>query len=293
MPKSPLKWQSLAIKNRHPRDLCIEFDEPTHRYTVNGTSAGWSSCTGFLHAFFPHFDPDSTIRKMMKSPKWPQSKYYGMTADEIKTQWSNSGKDASEAGTAMHLGIEMFHNGAEHLIDSTVKETAEWRYFQNYWRECGEDLEPYRTEWEVWSEEHKLAGSIDMIYRRKSDGKFVIYDWKRSKDIKTANDFETGYPPLNHLPNCNYWHYTLQLNVYKWFLETFYGLEVVDLYLIILHPDNKNYRRLRLNILEEEVQDMLACRKRAIDEGSKSMVLLPMPIATHNAAPQFIEDDES
>jgi hypothetical protein len=293
MPKSPLKWQSLAIKNRHPRDLCIEFDEPTHRYTVNGTSAGWSSCTGFLHAFFPHFDPDSTIRKMMKSPKWPQSKYYGMTADEIKTQWSNSGKDASEAGTAMHLGIEMFHNGAEHLIDSTVKETAEWRYFQNYWRECGEDLEPYRTEWEVWSEEHKLAGSIDMIYRRKSDGKFVIYDWKRSKDIKTANDFETGYPPLNHLPNCNYWHYTLQLNVYKWFLETFYGLEVVDLYLIILHPDNKNYRRLRLNILEEEVQDMLACRKRAIDEGSKSMVLLPMPIATHNAAPQFVEDDES
>jgi hypothetical protein len=292
MPRSPLKWQSLAIKNRHPRDLCIEFDEPTHRYTVNGTSTGWSSCTGFLHAFFPHFDPDSTIRKMMKSPKWPQSKYYGMTAEEIKTQWSNSGKDASEAGTAMHLGIEMFHNGAEHLIDPAVKNTAEWRYFQNYWRECGEDLEPYRTEWEVWSEEHKLAGSIDMIYRRKSDGKFIIYDWKRSKDIKTANDFETGYPPLNHLPNCNYWHYTLQLNVYRWFLQTFHGLDVAELYLIILHPDNKNYRRLRLNILNDEVQDMLACRKRAIDEGSKSMVLLPMPIADHNAAPQFVEDED-
>jgi hypothetical protein len=291
MPKNPLKWQSLAIKNRHPRDLCIEFDEPTHRYTVNGTSAGWSSCTGFLHSFFPHFDPDGTIRKMMKSPKWPQSKYYGMSAADIKAQWSNSGKDASEAGTAMHLGIEMFHNSAEHLIDPAAKDSVEWRYFQNYWKECGEDLEPYRTEWEVWSEEHKLAGSIDMIYRRKSDGKFVIYDWKRSKDIKTANDFESGYPPLNHLPNCNYWHYTLQLNVYKWFLETFYGLEVAELYLIILHPDNTNYRRLRLNILEDEVQDMLACRKRAIEEGSKSLVLLPMPIANHDTAPQFVEDD--
>lgn len=291
MPKNPLKWQTLAIKNRHPRDLCIEFDEPTHRYTVNGTSAGWSSCTGFLHSFFPHFDPDATIRKMMKSPKWPQNKYYGMTAEEIKTQWSNSGKDASEAGTAMHLGIEMFHNGAEHLIDPAAKDSVEWRYFQKYWKECGDDLEPYRTEWEVWSEEHKLAGSIDMIYRRKSDGKFVIYDWKRSKDIKTGNDFENGYPPLNHLPNCNYWHYTLQLNVYKWFLETFYGLEVVDLYLIILHPDNTNYRRLRLNILEEEVQDMLACRKRAIEEGSKSMVLLPMPKVVTTEAPQFVEDD--
>jgi ATP-dependent exoDNAse (exonuclease V) beta subunit len=274
MPKNPQSWQSLAFKNRHPRDLQIEFDEPTHRYTVNGSSDGWTSCTGFLHSFFPHFDPDTTIKKMMKSPKWPQSKYYGMTASEIKNQWNSSGKEASEAGTAMHLGIEMFHNDAE--VDDSIKDSVEWKYFQNYWKECGEDLEPYRTEWEVWSEEHKLAGSIDMIYRRKSDGKFIIYDWKRSKEIKTTNTFENGYAPLGHLPNCNYWHYTLQLNVYKWFLETFYGLEVAELYLIILHPDNTNYRRLRLNILPDEVQEMLNCRKRAVEAGSKSLVLLPI-----------------
>ena len=274
MPKNPQPWQSLAVKNRHPRDLQIEFDEPTHRYTVNGSSDGWTSCTGFLHSFFPHFDPDTTIKKMMKSPKWPQSKYYGMTASEIKNQWNSSGKEASEAGTAMHLGIEMCHNDAN--VDDSVKQSIEWKYFQNYWKECGEDLEPYRTEWEVWSEEHKLAGSIDMIYRRKSDGKFIIYDWKRSKEIKTTNTFENGYAPLDHLPNCNYWHYTLQLNVYKWFLETFYGLEVAELYLIILHPDNTNYRRLRLNILPDEVQEMLNCRKRAVEAGSKSLVLLPI-----------------
>jgi hypothetical protein len=291
MPKHPQKWQRLAIVNRHPRDLCIEFDEPTHRYTVNGTSDGWSSCTGFLHAFFPHFNPDATIRKMMKSPKWPQSKYYGMTPKEIKDQWNASGKDASEAGTAMHLGIEMFHNSAEDLIENSVMDTKEWRYFQNYWKECGDDLVPYRTEWEVWSEEHKLAGSIDMIYYRKSDGKYVIYDWKRSKDIKTNNDYESGYPPLDHLPNCNYWHYTLQLNVYKWFLETFYGLEVADLYLIILHPDNGNYRRLRLNMLPDEVQAMLECRKRAVDSGSKSMVLLPMPVE-HNEHNEHNDHEE-
>jgi hypothetical protein len=282
MPKNPLPWQSLAVKNRHPRDLCIEFDEPTHRYTVNGTSEQWISCTGFLHMFFPHFDPDATIRKMMKSPKWSESKYYGMTAKQIKDQWSASGKDASEAGTAMHLGIEMFHNGAEHLIEPSVKDTSEWKYFQNYWKECGDDLEPYRTEWEVWSEEHKLAGSIDMIYKKKSDGTFVVYDWKRSKDIKTDNQFETGYAPVDHLPNTNYWHYTLQLNVYRWFLQTFYGLVVSDLYLIILHPDNKNYRRLRLNILEEEVEAMLECRARALRENSKSTVLLPLPAGHHD-----------
>ena len=43
MPKNPLHWQSLAIKNRNPRDLCIEFDEPTHRYTINDEYKGWIS----------------------------------------------------------------------------------------------------------------------------------------------------------------------------------------------------------------------------------------------------------
>lgn len=281
MPKNPLKWQSLAYKNRHPRDLFIEFDEPTHRYTVNGTCDGWSSCTGFLHSFFPHFDPDKTIQKMMKGKKWPESKYYGMTAKQIKDQWAASGKEASTAGTFMHLAIEMFHNGALDEIDPAILDTIEWKYFQKFWADHGADLEPYRTEWEVWSEAHKLAGSIDMIYKKKSDGTFVIYDWKRSREIKTSNDWETGYPPLDHLPNCNYWHYTLQLNVYKWFLETFYGLVVSDLYLVILHPENKQYRRLRLNILEEEVQDMLACRLRAVQEKSKQMVILPLPGGGH------------
>jgi len=290
MPANPLEWQSLARKNRNPRDLCIEFDEPTHRYTVNGSSNGWISCTGFLHSFFPHFNADETIKKMMNGKNWLNSKYYGMTAAEIKAMWNASGKDASEAGTAMHLGIEMFHNGA--LVDQSIQDSVEWNYFQNFWKECGEDLEPFRTEWEVWSEEHKLAGSIDMIYRKKSDGTFVIYDWKRSKEIKTSNDWESGYGPVNHLPNCNYWHYTLQLNVYKWFLETFYGCVVSDLYLIILHPDNKNYRRLRLNILTEEVEAMLACRKRALEEKSSSSILIPMPTIEEPSAskPLFLED---
>ena len=294
MPQNPQAWQSLAFKNRHPRDLCIEFDEPTHRYTVNGTCDGWSSCTGFLHAFFPHFDPDATIQKMMKGRKWTESKYYGMTAEQIKEQWSNSGKEASSAGTFMHLAIEMFHNGALAEIDPAILETSEWKYFMNFWKDHGDDLEPFRTEWEVWSEAHKLAGSIDMIYKKKSDGTIVIYDWKRSKEIKTSNDFESGYPPLGHLPNCNYWHYTLQLNVYRWFLQTFYGCVVSDLYLIILHPDNKNYRRLRLNILEQEVEDMLACRLRAVQESSSQLVILPMPLhedkhENNNKTYQFVD----
>jgi ATP-dependent exoDNAse (exonuclease V) beta subunit len=285
----PEPWMTLLHTNAHPRDADIQFDEPTHVYTVQGSSKGIISCTKFLHEFFGHFDAKGTIKKMMASPKWTESKWYkpGITAKEIEEQWNANGREASGAGTAMHLAIEQFLNGSEKVILPHIKETTEWRYFMNFWREHGADLEPYRTEWEVWSEDHKLAGQIDMVYKRKSDGKFLIYDWKRSKEIKTENKFQTGLPPIQHLPDCNYWHYTLQLNVYRWFLENLYGLEIEDMYLLVLHPDNKNYKRVRLNRMDEEVEAMLNCRLRAVKEGLKQAVVLPLP-----AKECLMEDDE-
>jgi hypothetical protein len=279
-------WQHLSRINAHPRDAHIAFDEPTHKYYVNGTCEGNISCTGFVHEFFSHFDPKAIISKMKKKPTWPQSPYYGMTDEEIIKKWSDNGKQASEAGTAMHLAIEQFLHGSSELIKPEIKDTPEWKYFMKFWKDCGDDLEPYRSEWEVFTDslvpvdgerKIKLCGSIDMVFRRKSDGKFVIYDWKRSKEIKADNPFGTGLPPLEHLPDTNYWHYTLQLNIYKWMLEKFYGLEVGDLYLVILHPDNSSYRRMRLNILDDEVEDMIECRRRAVEKGCKVPIILPIP----------------
>ena len=267
----PQSWQELSFKNKHPRDDHIQFDEPTHVYTVNGSSKGVISCTKFLHDFFPHFDADAVIKKMMSSPKWPQNKYYGKTAAQIKQEWNQNGANASEAGTAMHLAIEQYLHGHKELIEPGVLETLEWHYFMNFWKEAKKDLIPYRSEWEVWSEEHKLAGSIDMVFYRKSDDSYVIYDWKRSKEIKMENNFGTGFGPVSHLPDANYWHYTLQLNVYRWFLETFYGLKISDMYIMIFHPDNDNFKRYRLNRMDDEVNKMIAERLQVVQSGGKKV----------------------
>jgi hypothetical protein len=265
---TPLQpWMSLARKHRHERDNQIHFDEPTHVYTINGESKGWVSCTGFLHSFFPKFDADEVIDKMMKSKNWPNSQWFGMSKEAIKAAWNANGREASEAGTAMHLGIEMVMNAAEDEVVPEVKETKEWEYFWNYWRIDSEIWEPWRTEWEVWDDELKLAGSIDMVYRNKKDGTFAIYDWKRAKEMKMDNSFGKGYGPVSHLPDSNYWHYTLQLNMYRWLLEKHYGLVISEMALIVLHPNNKNYKRFKLNRLEEEIEGMVEARLRAVKEG--------------------------
>jgi len=275
----PESWETLCHRHYHPRDDRITFYEPTHTYTIDGSSKGIISGTGFLHQFFGHFNPKDTIKKMMKSPNWPKSPYFGMKAEEIEKSWNDKGKDASTKGTAMHLAIEQFMNGAESVIDPEVIQTKEYQYFLNFWKDHGADLEPYRAEWSVFSEDHRLCGQIDMLFRRKSDGQFLIYDWKRSREIKTSNKFQKGLAPLDHLDDCNYWHYTLQLNLYRWILEYLYDMKIADMYLIICHPENGNYKRMRLNRLDDEIEAMLDCRKRALEEGWPEPVKLPVPEA--------------
>lgn len=259
-----MEWQTLYRENSHPRDKSISFDEPTHVYSVNGSSKGIMSCTKFVHGSFPYFNADLIIKKMMASPKWKDNKLFGMEAGEIKALWDRNSKEASSAGTAMHLGIEQFMNRAYRRIDPSLKKTKEWEYFTNFWNDVSGDLVPFRTEWNVWSEEYKLAGSIDMVFYRKSDSTYVIYDWKRSKEIKKTNDWETALDPISHLPNTNYWQYTLQLNTYRWFLETYYGLKISDLCIVVFHPDNRNYKLYHLNRLDDAISDMLAARKALI-----------------------------
>jgi len=292
-----LAWQRLAVVNAHPRDERIQFEEESHTYTIDGARAGWTSCTGFLHNFFGHFDADAVIAKMMSSSKWYESKYYGMTAEAIKKQWSDKGKASSEAGTRMHLDIEHFYNAlpaawahsGPRAVDvptglTAMKEEdgwnaaagAEWDYFKDYQTAYGSRFEPFRTEWLVFDEEHKVAGSIDMVYK-KTDGTLAIYDWKRIEEVKTENRFQSGLGPVSHLPDTNYWHYSLQLNVYRYILQKHYGYTVSELALVVLHPNNRSWRVVRLNRMDDEVAGMMAARAAALavagNDGSKPMVV--------------------
>lgn len=261
-----LPWQRLAVKNAHPRDSRISFHEETHTYTIDGVKDGWVSCTGFIHSFFEEFDADAVIAKMMASKNWPKSKYYGKTAAEIKAEWDVSRDEAAEAGTRMHLDIEHWYNSepvGNLAADAwEANPGPEWDYFQAFerkWR-LKHGFEPHRTEWLVFKEDIKLAGSIDMVFR-KPDGTFAIYDWKRAKEMKYENSWQSGKPPLDHLPDTNYWHYSIQLNIYRTILEELYGAVVSELALVVLHPNQTSYRVIMVNRMEEEVEAMFETRK--------------------------------
>ena len=136
----------LAKKNAHPRDANIVFDEGPHIYTINGDS-NYMSVTTWNHSHFPEFDADIVIDKMMCSNKWPQSKYFGKSKEEIKAEWEETGRIAREEGTRMHHNIECFYNGV--AIPEEEKNTQEFKYFQEFAKDFSH-LTPFRTEWMIY-----------------------------------------------------------------------------------------------------------------------------------------------
>lgn len=96
--------------------------------------------------------------------------------------------------------------------------------------------------------DYLISGTIDILCIRDTD--FVILDWKTNRN---GLQFESGYykkdkttipnqltdiwvpknenmlPPLNHLPNCNGYHYTMQLSMYAKMVELILGIPCVGL----------------------------------------------------------------
>ena len=273
--------QHLARQNQHPRDKHIHFDEGPHKYTITGIDPqtdDFTSVTTLVHQQFEHFNAKNIIAGMMRSKKWNDPvaniKYYGKTAEEIEKMWSTAGKDAAAKGTAMHHKIECFYNQSQIPAADADTDAPEIQQFMKFHEDFSASLKPYRTEWTIFHEEARIAGSIDMVYELidpaataalgGSDTPLVIYDWKRCREItKTHPLFRFAtHPAIEHIPDSNYWHYALQLNIYKYILLTKYGKTVTDLFLVVLHPDAKKYNRIKLPDLQREVSELFEERIR-------------------------------
>lgn len=272
----------LENKNSCDRDALIKFYARGHKYEIlSDPGTKYTSVTTWNHTHFPKFDADAIIRNIFKSKSWgPGHKYWGQTAEQIKASWKSNGDAVSGAGTNLHERIEDFMNNTElsKIYDQkdlyeyylSIKEKSdeaiEWEYFIEFVKDHPE-LTPYRTEWMIFDEELKLAGSIDMVYQNP-DGTLSIYDWKRSKEITRVNNwnkFATN-PLICHMPDTNFWHYALQLNTYKGILERKYGKIIKDLYLVRLHPDTeeKTYELLEVPILTKEITDLFEERRKEV-----------------------------
>ena len=141
-------------------------------------------------------------------------------------------------------------------------------------------LKPYRSEWVVWDEEWKIAGTIDAVCKDERDGSYWILDWKRVRNglqvdldaIKWGyipdEDEYLDYPksygkmmpsPLDDIHITKYWNYSLQLNLYREILEKNYGIKIKGMMLVQFHPEIGSMVRVHKVVrLEEPMKRILS-----------------------------------
>ncbi len=259
----------LAVKNIHPSDYNIFFiPGELHRYTVvkwdnkekkfivymsntSNKDNPFVSVTSFIEPLFPGFNADLIIGFMMKSRNWPNSKYYGMTPDEIKKLWKDKKDLASELGSIMHDNIEKYYNC--HVYDDG---TIEFTLFKEYEADLPKNLYPWKTEWKIYDIDDRLGrglcmcGAMDMVYGfsdRPFDSqgrrRIRIMDWKRSEHVKMTDPYgKKGISSLTwNDPACNGSKYAYQGKTYGTIAERKYNCIVEGIDIVVLHPDQETY----------------------------------------------------
>ena len=230
--------------NKHSRDSLLQFDSENHIYTVNGCE--FKSVTNIVEECFEQFDADYWAKKKASS--------LGMTPQQVKDMWERRGEESRNLGSQMHEKIERFYLGLPNTPDETYNLFCQFTKSHH--------LKPYRTEWGIYDEDSKVAGTLDFL--NYDDGVFTIYDWKRSNKIivngqpeKNSRWGKKAFSPIDHVHDTTYWHYALQVSIYHYILEKNYGINVSAGRLAVFHPDYNRPYVVDVPYMRDEVMAVL------------------------------------
>ena len=265
LPTCREKYEFLARMHPHVRDDRIIFEEEAHKYFVDGAEIP-CSVTTMLKEYEHSFDADAVLMNMRRDRR--EGERYRLpdgrlqTDEEVKAMWHRNGQVASNRGTLLHYHAE------QHLNNRLVSppHSVEFGQFLVYERDeiCAGGYVPWRTEFSMFSEEMRIAGQADLIAYNERTGTYAIFDWKCSKEISYHNRFNNMKPPLSHLTGCNFNKYALQLNIYKYILESEYGLTIEEMFLGVFHKTQQAvsgefyYQHLPVPCLDAEVASLVA-----------------------------------
>ena len=202
----------------------LVFHPDNHSYqSIDVTDlVKWVSVTTLVSYFKQPFDSKTIAAKVSKSKK---SKWYGKTPEEITTIWKSESKRATDLGT-------WYHNQREADIlecDSITKYDVKLKVVAPVVDEKGVKTASSQKlddgiypEHLVYLKSAGICGQSDLV--EIVNGCVHILDYKTNKEIKTSSFVnwegmsQKMNQPLDHLDDCNYFHYALQLSIYMYMI---------------------------------------------------------------------------
>lgn len=221
-----------------PNQSKLEFDEPSHTYTFEGQEL--TSVSRVIHSYSQKFDEDGVIAARCAAKN-------GITIEEQRDEWKKINADSIVRGHSFHSDLETY------IKTKKIPNTSN--------KEVIKQFSKIKFKGKLYSEvrlfnvEFGIAGTSDIL-EVLPDGSINIWDLKSNKAIKTFSFGRKMQYPLHRIWDANAYHYSIQLETYKFMLEEA-GWWVRDLTLLHIDPTNDKLKHIPVEPCRQDVIRML------------------------------------
>lgn len=234
-----------------------EFFDSTHTYYYKRKRVGIST-TGLIHQYSNEFNKwDISARVANKR---------GISQLEVLEEWRIENLYSTIKGSKIHEFAQSLWEGKDYIFEyDDLPDVIDKRRLQedllvmsgqaiNFYNDYRDMYELIGCEIYLGVPDFDECGATDMLLMNKYTNELLIIDFKSNKKI----DYESfGHQkmkvPLQKYEDCNYIHYSLQLNAYAYKIEYMTGIKVKDKLLIYFDCNKDNYEVIEPLELRKEV----------------------------------------
>ena len=276
----------------------IRYTDSDHSYLIGDIRA--ISGTQLIHKYVPEFKQIEIAKKTAEKR--------GVPVEIVLNDWAKNNVKSTVKGTLMHEFIELQYQKRvlefddkkiKEMVKSSLKRTDTYNpefsdlkhdidevfinikdsinktmsKIKKFLEESNGSLIPILSEFIIGDPEYRICGTIDQLFYNKTYKTLQIWDWKTNNKIELSKKYENDkfmLEPIANIENTNYWHYSIQLSLYKFILQKITGLEVDKLWLCHFDDNNEDYVLHECPYLESEVKLILESNlKDMIEEENK------------------------
>ena len=223
------------------------------------------SITQLIETLKVPFDSEKKAAELsVKQYNMPGAKYYHMTKEDILEQWSSTAAQSTHYGalsdlyiearlTKTPLDVDLFKLENDYDGDERLRNNCD--AFDEFYALFGPRYELVARECSVYYQipdtNYYINGRFDALFRNRQTGKYLVVDWKTSKELeKTRKPFTVNFkgPVAKIYPALNWYEYTHQVYFYKTALIANYlpegtTVDDVECAIVLFHQTNDDKGR--------------------------------------------------
>lgn len=232
-----------------------------HVYIHRETGVKYQSVTKTISSIEPHFDSEAvSLAIANQSNETKQQVYIGMNQAQILEYWQMLNDEANTYGTLVHNTIEEYLKANKWWFPTDLFQQKVIAGYDALNVDEGIRLHSERI---MFSEKYELAGTSDLVIDI-DDIWFDIGDYKTNKKINFYNPYghQTLLKPFDHLQNCQYSIYSLQLSIYAYMYELEQPTRRCrQIFLMYWDKNVESFVRIPVTYLKKEAKQLLELHK--------------------------------